>query len=318
MHPQISVIVPIYKAEKYIHRCIDSILAQTFNDFELILVNDGSPDNCGAICDEYAARDSRIKVIHKKNGGVASARQCGMDYASGIYTIHADPDDWAEHNMLENLYNKAIEEDADMVLCDFWLKEKDIEIYQVQRPTTENAQVIIQDILFRKLYGCLWNKLIKLSCYKRHNITFTKGLNYCEDILICSKILINNIKVSYLNKAFYHYDLSCNSNSITKDYNIAIHNTLQLLNELQTILKEEKFSQAICYNQAWLAELAIKYPTLTSNEYKKIFKKQQKQILPHIKGWSMKVLFIASANGCKNFIYKTSIIVRRIKRSLKR
>ena len=90
MQPKISVIVPVYKAEEYLHCCVDSILAQSFTDFELILVNDGSPDNSGAICDEYAQKDNRVKVIHKENGGVASARQCGIDNATGEYTIHTD------------------------------------------------------------------------------------------------------------------------------------------------------------------------------------------------------------------------------------
>ena len=117
--PKISVIVPVYKAEDYLHRCVDSILVQTFTDFELILVDDGSPDGSGVLCDKYAQIDKRVKVIHKENGGVASARQCGIDNACSEYTIHADPDDWVEPNMLEELYNKAKESKADMVICDF-------------------------------------------------------------------------------------------------------------------------------------------------------------------------------------------------------
>lgn len=118
--PKVSIIVPVYKAEKYINRCIDSILAQTYTDWELLLVDDGSPDRSGEICDEYAKKDSRIRVFHKENGGVSSARQMGQDKASGEYTIHADPDDWMEPTMLEELYAKAKEDDADMVLCDFY------------------------------------------------------------------------------------------------------------------------------------------------------------------------------------------------------
>ena len=104
--PKISVIVPVYKAEAYLHRCVDSLLAQTFQDFEVLLVDDGSPDRSGEICDEYARKDSRVRVFHKENGGVSSARQYGMDHAQGEYTIHADPDDWVEPTMLEELYRK--------------------------------------------------------------------------------------------------------------------------------------------------------------------------------------------------------------------
>ena len=106
MLPKVSVIVPIYKAEAYLNKCVDSLLVQTLKDFELLLIDDGSPDNSGEICDRYAQKDSRVRVFHKENGGVSSARQCGIDNAYGEYTIHTDPDDWVESTMLEELYEK--------------------------------------------------------------------------------------------------------------------------------------------------------------------------------------------------------------------
>lgn len=118
--PKVSVIVPVYKAEGYLHRCVDSILAQTFIDWELLLIDDGSPDRSGEICDEYAQKDSRVRVIHKENGGVSSARQRGLDESVGEYTIHADPDDWVEPTMLAEMYQKAKHEDADIVMTDFF------------------------------------------------------------------------------------------------------------------------------------------------------------------------------------------------------
>ena len=119
MPPSISIIVPVYKAEPYLHRCVDSLLAQTFTDFEVLLIDDGSPDRSGEICDDYARKDARVRVFHQENGGVSVARQRGLDEALGEYTIHADPDDWVEPDMLEALYRKAKEDDADMVICDF-------------------------------------------------------------------------------------------------------------------------------------------------------------------------------------------------------
>ena len=118
MTPVISIIVAVYKAESCLRRCVDSLLAQTFQDYEILLVDDGSPDRSGEICDEYARKDNRVRVFHKENGGVASARQCGMNNARGEYVIHADPDDWVEPNMLEELYGKAKEENADVLICD--------------------------------------------------------------------------------------------------------------------------------------------------------------------------------------------------------
>ena len=116
MEYAISVIVPIYKAENYLPKCIESILSQTFHNFQLILVDDGSPDLSGEICDRYAQLDTRIEVIHKQNGGVMSARKCGILSAQGIYSIQIDPDDWVEVTLLEDLYQQAIHEDADMVI----------------------------------------------------------------------------------------------------------------------------------------------------------------------------------------------------------
>lgn len=114
----ISVIVPIYKVEKYLCRCVDSILNQTFTDFELILVDDGSPDNCGRICDEYAEKDNRIHVIHKKNGGLSDARNAGLNYATGQYIIFVDSDDFIESDLLEKAYN-AITKGYDIVSYGF-------------------------------------------------------------------------------------------------------------------------------------------------------------------------------------------------------
>ena len=117
MPPPITIIVAVYRAEAYFHYCMQSLLNQTFRDFEILLIDDGSPDNSGRICDEYAKKDARIRVFHKENGGVSSARQCGIDNAFGEYTIHVDPDDWIEPDMLEKLYKRAQKDNADMVFC---------------------------------------------------------------------------------------------------------------------------------------------------------------------------------------------------------
>ena len=109
MFPKVSIIVAVYKAEEYLRRCLDSLVNQTFEDYEVLLVDDGSPDNSGYICDAYAERYPFVQVIHKANGGLASARQCGIDHARGEYTIHVDADDWVEPDMLESLYWKAKE-----------------------------------------------------------------------------------------------------------------------------------------------------------------------------------------------------------------
>ena len=113
----ISVIVPVYNVQPYLHRCVDSVLAQTYTDWELILVDDGSPDRCPVICDEYAAKDNRIRVIHKENGGLSDARNCGLDIATGDFVMFLDSDDYIHHNMLMTMYRLCVDEGADIVQC---------------------------------------------------------------------------------------------------------------------------------------------------------------------------------------------------------
>ena len=214
----VSIIVPVYKAEKYIHQCVDSLLAQTYTNIEVILVDDGSPDNCGAICDEYAAQDNRVKVIHQQNGGVSVARQTGIMYATGEYSIHADPDDWVEPNMIEELVAKAEADSADMVICDFYSESRLRKTYDCQNPGDDlSAYAVLRKILFQQLHGSCWNKLIKRSSIE--GIGFTpEDLCILEDELYNIRILARNIKVSYLSMAFYHYRIDneqslCNTTS---------------------------------------------------------------------------------------------------------
>ena len=201
----VSIIVPVYKAEKYIHQCIDSLLAQTYSNIEVILVDDGSPDNCGKICDEYAAKDCRVKVIHQQNGGVSVARQTGINHATGEYSIHADPDDWVELNMIEELVAKAVADNADMVICDFYRESKSEKTCDCQNPGDDlSASAVLRKILSQQLHGSCCNKLVNRS--RIEGIGFTpEDLCILEDELYNIRILARKIKVSYLPKAFYHY-----------------------------------------------------------------------------------------------------------------
>lgn len=317
MTPKVSVIVPVYKAEAYLHRCVDSLLAQTFTDFEIILINDGSPDYSGSICDEYAEKDSRIRVIHKDNGGVASARQCGIDNATGKYTIHADPDDWVEPTMLEELYNKAISERSDIVICDFYVNINTHCVYRTQPIYNENSQEVLNAFLFHKLHGSLCNKLVKRTCYTDFNIRFIEGLNICEDYLACVKILICNPRIAYLNKAFYHYDQTINPNSITHQYTMHIYKMhLLLLEELERILPKD-YSDALYFQKTVIALLAIRCPMLTSKQYKEEYQLIQKQLLPYVKGVKMKLIFLLSVNGYKELAFHLLKLGNKLKSKLK-
>lgn len=162
---KISVIIPAYNAQKSISRLIESLLSQTLKEFEILLIDDGSTDGTAGICDEYASKHTQlptIKVFHKKNEGVAMARQLGIDNACGEYSIHADTDDWVEPTMLEEMYNKAVEENADVVICDFYANDGNMENYIKQQPDALDHISILHG-LFQQLHGSCWNQTRETS-----------------------------------------------------------------------------------------------------------------------------------------------------------
>ena len=176
----ISVIVPVYNVEKYLEKCIDSILSQTFKNFEIILVDDGSTDSCGIICDEYERLDNRVKVIHKINGGLSSARNSGLEIASGEYVAFVDSDDWIDKNMYQELYNEAKKNNADIVQCKF-IKAKD-ENVSIYNNEFNEVEVIGNLDALCNLYNerCIetvvtWNKLYKR--YLFNDIVFPQWKN---------------------------------------------------------------------------------------------------------------------------------------------
>lgn len=272
--PAISVIVAVYKAESYLRKCLDSLLAQTFQDFEVLLVDDGSPDHSGAICDEYAATDSRFRVFHKENGGVSSARQCGIDHARGEYTIHADPDDWVEPNMLAQLYAKAKAEDADMVICDYYVDARGNSRRIVQRPSALDHETVLRE-LFQQLHGNCWNKLIRSSCYKKYNIRFPVNINYGEDLCVNVQLLLHPIKIAYAPMAFYHYVQDANPLTLSRSKTLATWTMIEQLNQiLHNILSSKEYYQKIQLQR----EIDQAYRALYSNCLKSSF--YRKHYLP--------------------------------------
>ncbi|MDR3058402.1 MAG: glycosyltransferase [Prevotella sp.] len=212
----ISIIIPVFNAEKYLKRCMDSILSQTFCKFECILVDDASSDKSPIICDEYGKKDSRIKVLHKnKNGGAAQARSTGLTAAKGIFVLFADSDDWIEKTMIEKLYNKAIDENYDFVCCDYYEDFPDKTIYCKQEPANEK-KVLIKEII---AMGCFspvtWNKLIKHDIYNK--VIFPET-SYSDDRAIMPQVLHYSNKIGYVNEALYHWCVIENSVSRNKNY----------------------------------------------------------------------------------------------------
>lgn len=173
---EISIIVPVYKVEKYLKRCVDSILNQTFEDFECILVDDGSPDRCGEICEEYGKKDSRIKVLHQKNQGQGSAKNAGLKIAEGQYICFVDSDDWIEKNYLEIMYTHAVKYDVDVVMCGYrmvffdGLTRRDKDIVVNKSGIGNQRDVVFQLVCEDGYFTSLWNKLIcRKSIYGDNN-----------------------------------------------------------------------------------------------------------------------------------------------------
>jgi len=203
--PKISVIVPVYNMEKLMRRCIDSILVQTFTDYECLLIDDGSKDGSPAICDEYAYKDVRFKTYHKPNGGLSDARNYGLERAIGDYTIFFDPDDYVDSTYLEELYSKAIVEDADMVMCGIFYEDQNQCRFSKQQPTALDHWAVLKDLLDTTIYGFTVNKLIRRSCYIQYHVVYPTNIYGCEDQYALCALLKNDIKISYLPRAFYHY-----------------------------------------------------------------------------------------------------------------
>ena len=253
--PKISVIVPVYQAEKYINRCLDSILAQSFADFEVLMIDDGSRDNGGKICDDYANKDSRFHVVHKKNEGVSIARQTGLDMAQGEYVIHADPDDWVEPDWLGKLYQKIIEDKTDIVICDFEYITSDETVIMAQRPASLQNYDVLKAMLDGVLWGVLWNKLVRRECFSRYGVSFRPDMNLWEDMYVICLLIANGAKVSLIPEVLYHYDTTINENSIVIHRNDNhIRSMMIFVNQLSSTLSDKKFDDGWYHTKSFVKE----------------------------------------------------------------
>lgn len=276
--PKISIIVPVYNAENYLHRCVDSLLAQTFLDFEILLIDDGSPDESGKICDEYAQKDERVLVFHKENGGVSSARQCGLDHAQGEYVIHVDPDDWVETNMLEELYSKAKGESVDMVICDYWLHLKREQMLVKQHIENLTPHNLLKQLLLGTLHGSCCNKLVRRSCFLKFNIRFPKDSVLLEDLYVICELLYHQISVAYLKKAFYHYDYCTNQNSLTREITYkGLTSQIDFISHFEELFAKNADLLNSLSNQKFNAlEASIKNNLLPVKEFQALYPEAQK------------------------------------------
>ncbi|MDR7073364.1 glycosyltransferase family 2 protein [Fictibacillus barbaricus] len=290
MTPEISIIVPVYNIAQYLRKCLDSILAQTFKNFELIVVNDGSTDDSGLICEEYALKDARVKVINKKNGGLSSARNVGIKMAAGKYLGFVDGDDWILKDMYQNLYELCIETKSDIAICTM-LREIDNKIVYLNRKEfiTELDNVEAMRQLFKgDLYRfAVWNKLYNKKCFE--NIQFPEGRIH-EDLSTSYKVFANAKKVVFTNYSGYIY-VKRESSILTSIYSnkrldafIGWDEIIQYMDQKYPQLSKEYISCFVYWcidnifyilNQVLLKEKQLEY----LNVIKKYIRKHFKEII---------------------------------------
>ena len=226
MAPTVSIIVPVYNAEKTIGRCIDSILGQQYTDFELLLVDDGSKDGSGAICDSYALADSRVQVIHKENTGVSDTRNIGISRARGVYLQFLDSDDWITPDATKLLVETARDHDCDLVISDFYRvvgervsRKGDIDEDRVLTREEYAAHMMEQPADF--YYGVLWNKLYRRDIVESHRLRMDPELSWCEDFMFNLEYIRHAQRFYALQVPIYYYvktkgSLASQSLSISK------------------------------------------------------------------------------------------------------
>lgn len=223
---KISIIIPVYKVEKLLPRCIESVLRQSYSNLEILLINDGSPDRSGEICDAYAEKDRRIRVIHKQNEGVSATRNLGIREASGDYIFFLDSDDFLPEHAIATLQNVAIKTDADIIISNYSRINENNEITKnAPFPVTQEKPDFQNDsqerLNFYFHYGVeVWNRLYKLSFVKDNQVFFDKGVYYAEDCLFNLKLFANNPEIAVVNEYTYYYYYNINSVANTYKKNL--------------------------------------------------------------------------------------------------
>ena len=301
--PKVSIIVPVYNVEKYLVRCLDSLVNQTLDDIEIIAVNDGSTDNSGELLQIYKEKyPDKIKVFRKTNGGLSDARNYGMPHATGEYIAFLDSDDYVELDMYEKMYEKAVEEKSDIVECDFiWeypSKSKiDVgEIYSSKKEMIVKARVVA------------WNKLIKRELIEKANVIYPKGLRY-EDVEFFYKMVPYYNKVSFLKYPCIHYiqrdnSISNNQNERTGEIFTILDNVIKYYKE-KGLYDEYKAELEYTYTRLLLCSSLFRIVKVGDTETrKKLLKQTWDNLNNNFPDWK-KNYYLKHNKSKKNFYMKT-------------
>lgn len=296
MNYLVSVIVPVYKAELSIKKCAESILRQSYANIELFLVDDGSPDNSGKICDEIALSDSRVKVIHKPNGGPSSARNKGVQDANGDYLVFADADDWIDPDYVVTLLTQITTEKASIIMSGntthpFKVRDG---VYQTFN-RSQFAEVIESFKFFLK--GDPWGKMFNASLIKDNEILFPDGVKFGEDLVFFYDALLCSDRIVYTSYSGYHYE------NINEDSLVSIYNSFEVeykgYNDFQTVLHsfEQRYNikkESLSNNYSWLFFFLMRSVKTVYKPGRNFLKRKERL---------SKIYFVVNNNDLSQFLF---------------
>lgn len=281
---KISVIIPIFKAEKYISECIESVLTQTYTNFELILINDGSPDNCEYICNKYARKDNRIKVLSQKNQGVSAARNNGITYSTGEWILFLDADDKLYSTCLETCIKEAIENNLD--LLQFLHTQS-----KLYKENTYNKVLLFNSFTKQKYNVCIGGNFFKASIIKSNNIKFPQDIKLAEDQVFIIQTILKSCRFKILDTILYYYRITPNSATTIIKINEMYKSCYYLIN-----FKQEHPEISFHIDNTLLYFLySIATNSTTNKEFSRLYKNAQ---IKHYQ-W---------ANNCCKIFYFTSLL----------
>ncbi len=304
MKDLISIIIPIYNAERYIDKCINSVIKQTYQNLEIILINDGSTDSSGEIADTYKKIDNRIIVKHIDNSGVSVARNIGISIASGKYISFVDSDDYIEEKMIEELYNSIVNYNSDIAICNIFFEDENalsVKEFHYYTPLLNRKEFLENIFYVESIQGYTWNKLYLSKLIKEKNTKFDKKASVLEDDLFNTEIICSNknLTISYIDKQLYHYVSNSSSVSNT-DFNLKKLSYFYVRNKEIYMLENEQFDVnylKIDYCAAFIrARILMKKNKIEKTEqfykFSEYFKKYKKEIKLYNLSTKMRIKYL--------------------------
>ena len=315
--PILSIIIPVYNAEKYLHRCMGSILSQSFREYEVLLVNDGSTDTSGAICDEFAVRDERVRVFHKPNGGVSSARNMGLEHAKGEYIYFVDADDEVLPDGLKRLISAATEE-VDMVMCNFIKRNEAGDSlwetsYGGDKALSREESILCNygaSHIMDGTWGWMWTWLFKRCIIENNHLRFDEQIAFNEDALFVVQYLCKTTQtIQYIDSFVYcYYDSNSSimgkvSREFNKKYITSFDSLVAMYNAVAEVYPAAHPVTRIAKWKIWDRYLMVKWYLLLHKQYEEIIPQLRQRSWEACGGYETIIWYISrNINRAKKFI----------------